>query len=78
MTTTKKTKAKKLKQPEQVINKLVQEGKLAVVGKKAMADSFRLGLSVTQLIGQDIVQIFPDGSKKVLKTLDRGSSAKAL
>lgn len=68
-------RATRRRQPEEVITRLAQEGRLAVIGEKAVEESFRLGLSVTQLEGDDIVEIFPNGSRRVLKSL--ASPAKA-
>jgi len=76
-TAAKTTPVTRKKQPEQVISRFAQEGRLAVVGEKAMADSFSLGLSVTRLEGNEIVEIFPDGRKKVIKTISGHSAAKA-
>ena len=56
-------------QPEQVISRFAQEGRLAMIGKQAMEDSFSLGLSVTRLEGNEIVEIFPDGRKRIIKIL---------
>ena len=74
---TTKVKQSRTKQPEQVISRLAKEGKLAVVGAKAMADSFELGLSVTRLEGNNIVEVFPDGTRKILKTIEDNLTAQA-
>ncbi len=66
---TKQRASRRKLQPEHVIVKLAQEGKLAVIGEKAMADSFRLGLPVTRLEGAEIVKIYADGRREVVKVL---------
>jgi len=64
---------RELTQPEEVIAQMAKDGKLAIVGKQAAEDSFLLGFPVTQLEGNNIVQIFPDGTRKILKSLAQAS-----
>jgi len=55
--------------PESEIKKLAKNGSLAIVGKRAIKESHRLGLSVTILEDGKIYRVYPDGRRKVIKTI---------
>jgi hypothetical protein len=55
--------------PEEAIPKLAKSGKLAEAGQKAIKASFRKGIAVTILEGNDIIRLYPDGSRTFIKKL---------
>ncbi|CAA9230836.1 MAG: hypothetical protein AVDCRST_MAG56-937 [uncultured Cytophagales bacterium] len=55
--------------PEEAILKLAQSGQLAEAGQKAIRASFRKGIAVTILEGDDIIRLHPDGSRTFVKKL---------
>lgn len=55
--------------PEEAIPRLAKSGKLAEAGQKAIKASFRKGIAVTILEGDDIIRLHPDGSRTFIKKL---------
>jgi hypothetical protein len=55
--------------PEKVIKGLARKGLLAGIGRKAIQNSYRRGLSVTVLENNNIYRVFPDGTKKLVKRI---------
>jgi hypothetical protein len=53
--------------PEKSIRRLAKQGAIATAGKKAIAASFRKGLSVTVLEDGIIYRLYPDGKRTILK-----------
>ncbi len=53
--------------PEKRIGRLARQGAIASAGRKAIAASFRKGLSVTVLEAGIIYRLHPDGKRTILK-----------
>ncbi len=62
-----KKKAVNTADPEKLMLRLARSGTIASAGKKAIAASFKKGLSVTALENGVIYRIHPDGKRTVLK-----------
>jgi len=55
--------------PETVIMRLVRNGKLADAGQRAMKSSLQKGLAVTILEGCKIYRVYPNGARKLIKSI---------
>jgi len=55
--------------PEEAILRLAKSGQLPEAGQKAIKASFRKGIAVTILEGNDIIGLHPDGSRTFIKKL---------
>jgi len=55
--------------PETVIMRLVRSGKLAGAGQRAMRSSLQKGLAVTILEDGKIYRVYPNGSRKLIKSI---------
>ena len=55
--------------PETVIMRLVRNGKLADAGRRAMKSSLKKGLAVTILEGGKIYRVYPNGARKLIKSI---------
>jgi hypothetical protein len=56
---------------EERIGFLISSGAIAAIGKRAIAASFKMGLSVTVLKDDTIYRLHPDGTKTAIKKLPR-------
>lgn len=59
--------------PEKRIGALIKSGAIASAGRRAIAASFKKGLSVTVLENNVIYRLHPDGTKTVIKKLTPAS-----